>query len=96
METPKVTNSVEILGRVACAHVQPARVKSLAAAPLLAEIPRAILLRHNPLLRWSLQGHIIRPGVQQSLRGRVLSVAVGPITCRSMGIHVQRVELQQA
>jgi len=43
-----------------------------------------------------LQVHIIHPGVQQSLRGQALWLAVWPIACRSMGIHSQRVELQQA
>jgi NADPH-dependent 2,4-dienoyl-CoA reductase/sulfur reductase-like enzyme len=49
--------------------------------------PDFILLRHDLLLRRSLQVHIIHPGVQQSLRGRAFVVAVGPIACRSMGIH---------
>jgi hypothetical protein len=35
METPKVANSVEIIGRVACAHVQPATVKAHAPAGYL-------------------------------------------------------------
>jgi hypothetical protein len=71
-----------------CRRVCPnLRVKVSSCCPHGRGYPDFILLRHDLLLRRSLQVHIIHPGVQQSLRGRAFVVAVGPIACRSMGIH---------